>query len=77
MRHFQNRLALCPTCAAMYEYARETDDKAVLSSIVDHPADDQAPSIEIAVRLAGQDRTVRFVGTHWFDLKTVLARGTD
>ncbi len=75
--HFQNRLALCPTCAAMYLYARETDDETVLSSIVDHPADDQAPSIEIAVRLAGQDKTLRFVGTHWFDLKTVLTRGTD
>ncbi len=71
-RHFQNRLALCPTCAAMYQYARETDDTELRRRIVEHDADDKAPSIEIPVHLAGCERTLRFVGTHWFDLKTVL-----
>lgn len=74
-RHFQNRLALCPTCAAMYQYAREPDDTELLRRIVEHSGDDQADSVEIPVRLAGRERTLRFVGTHWFDLKTVL-KGT-
>ena len=72
MRHYQNRLALCPTCAAMYQYARETHDAEIRRCIVEHEADDKAPFIEIPVRLAGRELTLRFVGTHWFDLKTVL-----
>jgi hypothetical protein len=71
-RHYQNRLALCPTCAAMYQYARETDDTDLRRIIVEHSADDQADAVEIPVRLASRDHTLRFVGTHWFDLKTVL-----
>lgn len=71
MRHFQNRLALCPTCAAMYQYARETDDAEILRRIIELDADDQAPAVEISVRLAGREHALRFVGTHWFDLKTI------
>lgn len=71
-RHFQNRLALCPTCAAMYQYARETDDAEIQRRIVEHDTEDKASSIEIPVRLAGREHTLHFVGTHWFDLKTVL-----
>lgn len=72
IRHFQNRLALCPTCAAMYQYARETDDNEIRRSIIEHEAPDTAASVEIPVRLAGRQFQLRFVGTHWFDLKTVL-----
>jgi hypothetical protein len=72
VRHFQNRLALCPTCAAMYQHARETNDEDVRDRILNAETEDQAPAVEVSVRLAGSDQTVRFVGTHWFDLKTVL-----
>ncbi len=71
--YHQNRLALCPNCAAMYQNARETDDAEIRRRIVAHGADDQAPAVDIPVRLAGRDQTLRFVGTHWFDLKTVFA----
>jgi hypothetical protein len=71
---FQNRLALCPTCAAMYQYVRETDDTEMRCRIVEHAADDKAPSVDIPVHLVGREYTLRFVGTHWFDLKTVLSR---
>lgn len=71
-RHYQNRLALCPTCAAMYQYARETDDTELRRRIIEHSADDQADAVEIHVRLASCDHTLRFVGTHWFDLKVIL-----
>ncbi len=74
IRHFQNRLALCPNCAAMYQYARETDDAEIRRSIVEHDAPDNAASVEISIRLAGRQFQLRFVGTHWFDLKTVLSQ---
>lgn len=71
--HHKNRLALCPTCAAMYQHARETDDAEIRRRIVAHAADDQVPAVDIPVRLAGRDHILHFVGTHWFDLKTVLS----
>lgn len=40
---------------------------------VRYDADKQAPAVEIPVRLAGCEYTLRFVGTHWFDLKTILS----
>lgn len=72
--HFENRLALCPTCAAMYQHARETDDKDIQQAIVQHDADDTADCVEISVKLARRDFQLRFVGTHWFDLKTILSK---
>jgi hypothetical protein len=59
-QYFENRLALCPTCAAMYVHARQTDDAEVLRSIIDQEVSDTASSAEIRMELAG------------FDLKTVL-----
>jgi len=72
--HFENRLALCPTCAAMYQHARETDDKAIQHDILHLDADDTASSVEISVKLAGREFKLLFVGTHWFDLKTILSK---
>ena len=72
-RHYQNRLALCPTCAAKYQHACETDDNEIHRRIIELDADDQAPAVEIFVRLAGRECTLRFVGAHWFDLKTILS----
>jgi hypothetical protein len=70
--YFENRLALCPTCSAMYLHARETDDAEIRRSIIEHDASDKASTAEITIRLAGHQFQLRFVGTHWFDLKTVL-----
>lgn len=72
--HIENRLALCPTCAAMYQHARETDDEQIQNSIVNNSSPDDAPSVEIPVILAGNECQLRFVGTHWFDLKTVFSK---
>jgi hypothetical protein len=70
--YVENRLALCPTCAAMYKHARQTEDEDIIRRLVEHEASDDAPSIEIAVKLAGKDYQLRFVGKHWFDIKTVF-----
>lgn len=73
-RYYENRLALCPTCAAMYKHALETDESVICQAIVENPADDTAPSVDIPIRLAGNDRELHFVGKHWFDLKTLLSK---
>jgi hypothetical protein len=59
-------------CAAMYRHARETDDTEIRRLIIEHEAPDNATSVEIPVTLAGKQHNLRFVGTHRFDLKTVL-----
>jgi len=71
--YFENRLALCPTCAAMYQHARETGDAEIRRSIIEHDALDSASFVEINIKLAGRQFQLRFVGTHWFDVKTVLS----
>ncbi|MEI6268263.1 MAG: hypothetical protein WCP01_05220 [Methylococcaceae bacterium] len=70
--HIENRLALCPTCAAMYQYACDTDDVEISRLIIEHEALDDASSVKIPVTLAGKQHNLRFVGIHWFDLKTVF-----
>ena len=71
-RHYQNRLALCPNCAAMYQHARETDDAELRRRIAEHGADEQSPAVELSIRLAAREQSLRFVGSHWLDLKTLL-----
>jgi len=75
--YFENRLALCPTCAAMYQHARETDDDAMRQAVITNPTPERAPSVEIPVRLAGKEYQLHLVGQHWFDLKTVLSSPAD
>jgi hypothetical protein len=71
-QYYQNYLALCPTCAAMYKHACQTEDNVIRNLIVEHDAQLDSPSVEIDVILAGEPRKLRFVGTHWFDLKTIF-----
>ena len=59
---------------AMYQHARATDDTEIRNLIVEHDAPDDASSVEIQLVLANQPRRLRFVGTHFFDLKTVLTK---
>jgi len=72
-QHFyENRLALCPTCAAMYLHARADSDDDLRRSIVTCEVDQGDAAFLLEIELAGETRTLRFVGTHFFDLKTVL-----
>lgn len=71
--YYENRLALCPTCAAMYKHAIETDHEEIRRSIIKHDVSDTASFAGITIGLAGRKVNLRFVGTHWFDLKTVLS----
>ena len=62
-------LALCPLCAAMYkefvkqdEGAMETFKNALMNS--DKP--------EVSLQLGGLSTSVRFVESHWHDVRTIL-----
>lgn len=49
-KHFyENRLALCPNCAAKYRHTRQTTDAELRSLIISHQAPDTAASVEIPV----------------------------
>ena len=56
----------------MYQHARVTDDEEIIRRLVDHEAPDDAAAVEIPITLAGKHYALRFVGKHWFDLKTLL-----
>jgi hypothetical protein len=72
---FENRLALCPTCSAMYQYARGDSDEVLKQAIVSREIKQGDSACEIDTELAGTMRRLRFVGTHFFDLRTVLEGG--
>ena len=67
----ENRLALCPTCAAKYRHARGTSltdlREDLLTQNVGHLG-----SITVDVVLAGEATTVRFGGKHAIDLQAAL-----
>lgn len=71
-RCIENRLALCPTCSAMYQYARNTDDTELRNRLVSLDEPDTSPSVEVPISLAGRECRLHFVGKHWFDLKAIL-----
>jgi hypothetical protein len=74
-KHFyENRLALCPTCAAMYKHTRDTTCDEITKLIIECDAPETTPSVEIPVIVTGENRSLYFVGTHWFDLKTILEK---
>lgn len=71
--YYENRLALCPVCAAMYQHALQSSQDEIQKAIVDAVPGPDATSVTIPVRMADRDEELRFVTTHWFDLKTVLS----
>ena len=70
--YYENRLALCPTCAAMYQYARACTDPELKDRVEAIDGETAGLSVELEVVLAGLTRKIRFVGTHFFDLRVVL-----
>lgn len=67
----ENRLALCPTCAAMYRHARDTPLEDLRTALLTHLVGGQT-SITIGLMLAGEAATIRFVGKHAIDLQAAL-----
>lgn len=74
-QHFyENRLALCPTCSAMYQFARSSTDEDVRAAIVAVDSEKVEARVAVSLVLAGEHRMVQFVGTHFFDLQVVIAQ---
>jgi hypothetical protein len=68
--HYQNHLALCPLCAAKYQEFVKRDKAAVQSCQASIIAAEDAV---VALQLGDEKATLRFVASHWLDLKTLLA----
>jgi len=74
-QHFyENRLALCPTCSAMYQFARSSTDEDVRAAMVAVDSEKVEARVAVSLVLAGEHRMVHFVGTHFFDLQVVIAQ---
>jgi hypothetical protein len=56
----------------MYKYARETDDAEIYRKLIETSSIDNPTFVGISVNLAGESYCLYFVGTHSFDLKTIL-----
>jgi hypothetical protein len=72
--YYENRLALCPTCAAMYQYAGSNNADNLRKAISSVDADQVGSKTEVSLFLAGEKRMLHFVGTHLFDLQVVLEK---
>lgn len=68
----ENRLALCPVCAAKYSYARDTSLEDLRDDLLTQSVGYQG-SITVDVQLAGEPAKIRFVGKHAIDLQSVLS----
>ena len=63
----ENHLALCPTCCAKWQHANSAEDAEIMATIR------SAEIPELIVDLAGEQIRVRFVQTHFDDLRTILS----
>ena len=70
--YYENRLALCPVCAAKYLHARQEEDAQLKLQISQIDSKSIGNSVELNVTLAGFQSTIRFTGTHFFDLKILI-----
>ena len=72
-QHFyENRLALCPTCAAKFQFARNSSDDEVRAAIIAIDGAQVGSGVSVPLVLAGQPHSINFVGTHLFDLQLVV-----
>ena len=72
--YYENRLALCPTCAAMYQYAKIISDSELTQKILSTDIDTIGSAIELDLLIAGSIRNLRFVGVHFFDFRVLLEK---
>jgi len=67
--HEAQFLALCPLCAAMYKEFIKKDEEA-MRSFKDTLVNSE--HAEVPLRLGDLDTSVRFVETHFLDIRTIL-----
>jgi hypothetical protein len=78
--HHQNRLALCPLCAAKYKHAKHTVDGDLEAQLLSLSiTSEEAPTtawFELSVILAGDVHNLRFAIKHALEMKGVLESHT-
>jgi hypothetical protein len=57
----------------MYQFARSTSDEDVQAAIVAVNSEKVEARVAVTLVLAAEQRSVNFVGTHFFDLQVVLS----
>lgn len=67
----ENRLALCPTCAAKFRHARDTSLEDLREDLLTQSVG-YLGSISVDIVLAGEAAKVRFGGKHAIDLQAAL-----
>ncbi len=67
--HEAQFLALCPLCAAMYKEFIKNDEKALESL---KSALINSEKAEVPLQLGELDTSVRFVESHFLDVKTII-----
>lgn len=67
--HEAQYIAFCPTCAARYQEFVKKDDSA-MQSLFDVMKG--AIGSEISIKLGDWDTSIRFVETHWLEMKAIL-----
>lgn len=75
--YFENRLALCPVCAAKYQHTRVTTDDQVRQSLIDTPDGGDGPGITLEVVLLEGACRIYIVAKHAIDLRAVLEAPLD
>lgn len=70
--HTANAVALCPLCGALYKYARETRNDALLETLASIEVEEGQGGVEIPMALNGKRVKIRFTGKHAIDLQAVL-----
>lgn len=69
MEHEAQFLALCPLCAAMYNEFIKQDEEAMVNMKI---ALINSEGPEVPLRLGEIDTSIRFVETHYHDIKTII-----
>ncbi|WP_104090849.1 sacsin N-terminal ATP-binding-like domain-containing protein [Cryobacterium sp. N19] len=67
----ENRLSLCPTCAAKYRHARDTSLEDLRDDLLTQTVGNQG-SVAVEIVLAGEPGKLRFGGKHAIDLQAAL-----
>lgn len=75
--HTANAVALCPLCAALYKYARETRNEVLLDALANTQIEEGQGGVEIPLILNGKHVKIRFTGRHAIDLQTALGVAGD
>jgi hypothetical protein len=70
--HHQNRLALCPLCAAKYQHARATADDDLIEQLRALEIDEDTAAVRIHLTLAAASAETVLVARHAIDLRAAL-----